>query len=157
MPLENLRTNELYAMLPAELREKLGKHEQSVTLPEGTKLIEHGVLPDRLFILNSGTVKISVPCPRKFASFTTEQAGKVFGMRPAISGELPDVDVICVKPCSLTLLPRDIFITLLKTRPEMYFAVAKVLSADLRIANHILRNQSYRRSTPSAARVARLI
>jgi CRP-like cAMP-binding protein len=45
-------------------------------------------------------------------------------------------------------VPRDAFLELLKNHPEIYFAVAKVLSADLQIADHILRNHS-RRVSPS--------
>jgi CRP/FNR family cyclic AMP-dependent transcriptional regulator len=136
----NTNINELYAVLPPSVRQELEKHEHLRTVPQGTTLIEHGRLPDGLVILNSGTVQISVPCPRRSASLTTGQAGKVFGMRAAISGEPPDIDVTCIDPCRVTFLPRDVFLTLLETKPEIYFAVAKVLSADLRIADRILRN-----------------
>ncbi|HEY7405344.1 MAG TPA: Crp/Fnr family transcriptional regulator [Candidatus Angelobacter sp.] len=145
---EAKNTNELYALLRAELRHELAQHEQLITLPEGSTLIEHSVLPDHLVILNSGTVRVSVPCPRRAVSVTTGQQGKVFGMRAAISGELPEIDVICVEPCNITMVPRDAFLDLLKNHPEIYFAVAKVLSADLQIADHILRSNS-RRALPS--------
>jgi len=148
---ENKHTNELYAMLPAAVWQELEKHEHFRTVPQGTTLIEHGQLPDDLVILNSGTVQISVPCRRRSASLTTGQAGKVFGMRAAISGEPPDIDVTCTEPCRVTFLPRDVFLTLLKTNPQIYFAVAKVLSADLLIADRILRNFS--RRCPPAPRV----
>jgi len=142
--LENGYTNELYAMLPADARQELEKHEQSMTVPRGTALIEHGVLPERLAILDSGTVQVSVPCPRRPAALTTGEAGKVFGMRAAISGELPEIDVTCVEPCRVTFVPCDSFLELLKARPQIYYAVARVLSADLQIADRILRG-SYRR------------
>jgi CRP-like cAMP-binding protein len=145
MSLENANTNELYALLPSDVCRQLGKYEQPMTVPEGTALIQHGVVPDGLVILNSGSVQVSVPCPRRSASVTTAQPGKVFGMRAAISGELPDIDVTCVEPCRVTIVPREAFLTVLKTHPETYFAVARVLSAELQIANHILRNYSRRR------------
>src|ERR1700745_74618 len=104
MSLENRNTNELYAMLPTAVCQELEKHEHLRTVPQGTTLIEHGRLPDGLVILNAGTVQISVPCPRRSASLTTGQAGKVFGMRAAISGEPPDIDVTCVEPCRVTFL-----------------------------------------------------
>jgi CRP-like cAMP-binding protein len=80
---------------------------------------------------------------------TTGQQGKVFGMPAAISGRLPQVDVTCLEPCSITTVPRDVFLDLLKCHPEIYFAVAKVLSADLQIADRILRNHP-RRMAPVA-------
>jgi CRP-like cAMP-binding protein len=144
MSLETGNTNELYAMLRAELRHELAQHEQSFNAPKGETLITHGVLPDHLVILNSGTVCVSVPSPQRTVYLTTGQEGKVFGMRAAISGELPETDVTCVEPCNITLLPRDVFLDLLKSHPEIYFAVAKVLSADLQIADRILRNHPRR-------------
>ena len=73
-------------------------------------------------------------------------------MRAAISGELPEIDVTSVAPCRITILPRDAFLNLLKANPEIYFAVAKVLSTDLQIADRILRNSS-RRCTPAARKL----
>jgi CRP-like cAMP-binding protein len=147
MSLETGTTNELYAVLRTDLRRELAQYEQLMTMPEGAVLIDHGTLPDHLVILNSGTVRVSVPNPKRAASMTTRQEGKVFGMRAAISGELPEIDVTCVEQCNITILPRDVFLGLLKNHPEIYFAVAKVLSADLQIADRILRSHP-RRTVP---------
>lgn len=136
--------NELYSMLPPEACSELKKHEQSRTVPEGTTLIEHGVLPDGLVILDSGSVEVSVPCTQRSATLATGQIGKVFGMRAALSGELPEIDVTCLEPCRITFLSRDSFLNLLNKTPQVYFAVAKVLSADLQIADRILRGSSRR-------------
>lgn len=148
MSLETGNTNELYAMLRADLRHELAQHEQRMTVPEGAILIDHGVLPRYLVTLDSGTVMISVPSPKRATSMTMAQQGKVFGMRAAISGELPEIDVTCVEPCNITILPRDVFLDLLKTYPEIYLSVARVLSADLQIADRILRNHP-RRTMPA--------
>ncbi len=148
MLLEAGNTNELYATLRADLRHELAQHEQLMTVPAGAILIDHNILPDYLIILNSGTVRVSVPSPKRAVSTTTGQQGKVFGMRAAISGGLPEIDVTCIEPCNITVLPRDVFQDMLKNHPEIYFAVAKVLSADLQIADHILRNHP-RRMAPA--------
>lgn len=141
--------NELYAMLPLEARLELQKDEQSRTVPSGTNLIEHGVLPDWLVILNSGKVQVSVPSSQRGAALATAQTGKVFGMRSAVSGEPPEIDVTCLEACRVTLVPRQNLVNLLKSKPEIYFAIAKVLSTDLQIANHLLRS-SMRRPAPRA-------
>ncbi|HZD93416.1 MAG TPA: Crp/Fnr family transcriptional regulator [Candidatus Sulfotelmatobacter sp.] len=148
MSLETGNTNELYALLQTDLRHELAQHERLLTAPGGATLINHSVLPDHLVILNSGTVRVSVPCSRRAVSMTTGEPGKVFGMRAAISGELPEVDVTCVGPCNITILPLDVFLNLLKNHPEIYFAVAKVLSADLQIADRILRDHPRRAPVP---------
>ena len=150
---KNTNPNELYAVLPLEARQELEKHEQLITVPVGASLIEHGIIPKGLMILDRGTVKISVPCSRRSASLTTGQCGKVFGMRAAITGELPEIDVTCLEQCRITFLPRDVFLDLLKARPEMYFAVAKVLSADLQMANDILSGTARRHSSSRARAV----
>lgn len=149
MSLENANANELYAMLPLDVCRQLGEYEQSMTVPEGSRLIQHGVLPDGLVILHSGAVKVCVPCLRRSAFVTTAQAGRVFGMRATISGELPDIDVTCLESCRVTTVPRDAFLTILKNRPEVYFAVARVLSADLQMATQILRTYHRRRAPAS--------
>ena len=78
-------------------------------------------------------------------------------MRTAISGELPEVDVTCLEPCSITTVPRDIFLGLLKSHPEIYFAVAKVLSADLQIADRILRNHPRHTAPVTRFKVPKLV
>ncbi len=144
MPLENVNTNELYSLLPAEVCQELRQNEQSIEVPQGASLIQHGVLPVGLIILESGAVQISVPCSRRSASMTSAQTGKVFGMRAAIAGELPEIDVTCLENCRVTVVPRDSFLAVLKRNPEAYFAVAKVLSGELQIAHRILRSSRLR-------------
>ncbi|MBZ5506175.1 MAG: cyclic nucleotide-binding domain-containing protein [Acidobacteriia bacterium] len=147
----NEAANELYAMLSPALRTELAKHEKSMTVPEGTNLIRHGELLDHLVIINSGKVEVTLSCARKQASLGLAQGGKVFGMRAIVAGEPPEVDVICLESCDISILPRDAFLALLKSNPEIYFAVAKVLSSDLQIADRVLRASS-RRCAPQPIR-----
>jgi len=77
-------------MLSPEVRAELVKAEQSMTVPEGTALIQQGVPPENLIIINSGTVAVSLNCPRGPASLDYSEPGKVFGMRAMVSGELPE-------------------------------------------------------------------
>ena len=150
-PVHNGTANELYELLSPELRTELEHHEQSMAVPAGTPLIKHGVLPDQLVIVNTGRVKVTFACTSESVSLDCTETGKTFGMRAAISGELPEIDVTAVGACRITVVPRDAFLGLLKANPEIYFAVAKVLSTDLQIADRILRNSSRRCS--SAARM----
>lgn len=150
-PVHNKAANELYAMLSPALRTELARHERSMTVPEGTNLIRHGELLDHLVIINSGKVEVTLSCSRKQASLGLAQGGKVFGMRAVVAGELPEVDVTCLESCDISILPRDAFLSLLKSNPEIYFAVAKVLSSDLQIADRVLRTAS-RRCPPHVVR-----
>lgn len=141
--------NELYADLAPEIREALGKHEQVVRVPRGGSLLRYGVLPDRLVIINSGRVEISVPNSDEGVSLGTAGPGKVFGMRAVVSGETPEIDVTCLEECVVTVIPAQEFVTVLQNNPQMYFSVAKVLSGDLKIADQLIRNCA-RRSRPRA-------
>jgi CRP-like cAMP-binding protein len=144
-------------MLSPELCAELKQHERSMTVPANTALIKHGVLPDQLVIVHSGKVKITFSCSSESVCLDCTELGKVFGMRAAISGELPEIDVFSMETCRITVLPRDTFLRLLKANPEIYFAVAKVLSTDLQIADRILRNSSRRCSSASRAKAPRPI
>ena len=137
-------TNELYEMLSPEVRAEFAKSERSLTVPEGTALIQQGVPPENLVIIHSGKVAVTLNCLRGPASLDYSEPGKVFGMRALVSGELPEINVTCVEPCSITVVPRDTFLALLQSHPAIYFGVAKVLSSDLKIADRILRNNSRR-------------
>lgn len=136
-PLKSEAANELYASLPPELRTELANHERSMTMPAGTDLIKRGVLPDHLVIINSGRVEITLGC--EAISLDCAAAGKVFGMRAVVSGELPEADIRCQENCRVTLIPRDIFLKTVRQHPGMYFAIAKVLSHDLVMAQRLLK------------------
>jgi CRP-like cAMP-binding protein len=142
MPDTKTATNELYASLPAEVCVVLEKHERHITVPRGQKLVQYGVLPEQLLILNSGTVEISVPGPETDVSLGTAGPGKVFGMRALVSGETPEIDVTPLENCEITVIPGPEFLAALQATPQLYFGVAKVLSADLKIADQLIRNCS---------------
>lgn len=143
-------TNELYCSLSAELRRELQQYEENRTVPQGTRLVQHQVVPQHLVILNDGSAEISLPADGKDLLLGTAQTGKVLGMREIVSGEGPEVDVVCLEDCNVTLVPRDEFLALLRVNPQIYFAIAKVLSSDLSLANQVIRRS--RRSLKFAQR-----
>lgn len=132
--------NEFYEGLSPEIRRELEKHEQDLRVPRGYKLVQHGVPPGRLIILSAGKAEISVPSVGIEVSLGTAGPGKVFGMRAVVSGEVPEINATCLEECDIAVIPGPVFATLLRENPQMYFAVAKVLSADLKIADQLIRN-----------------
>jgi CRP-like cAMP-binding protein len=137
---ETQAVNEFYAGLSGESRKELEQAEEDFRVPRGYKLIQHGVYPDRLIILISGRVEISVPSAGTDVVLGTAGPGKVFGMRAVVSGELPEINATCLEECDIAVIQGDVFTAILKDNPQMYFAVAKVLSADLKIADQLIRN-----------------
>jgi CRP/FNR family transcriptional regulator len=135
-------TNELYANVYPDVQQQLTEHERPATVPKGSKLLRHGVPSEELIIVNSGSAEVTVPVRGKNISLGVVGSGKVLGLRSVICGEVPEVDVTCLEPCDITFLPRDAFLEVLRRNPQMYFAVVKVLSADLKKAHIILRQKT---------------
>lgn len=134
--------NELYASLSSEVIEALREGECLASVTAGTHLIRHGEDPDRLVIISSGEVVISLPSRDASVVLGTAGPGKVLGLRSLISGELPQIDARCVCDCRITIISKDLFMDALKKHPRLYFGIAKVLSADVEFAQAYLKNIS---------------
>jgi len=137
-------TNELYTNLSAQVQQQLMSKQRSATVPQGSKLVQYGIAPNQLIILNSGLAEITVPVAGKPVSLGTAGPGKVLALRSIICGEVPEIEVTCLEECDITLVSRDMFLEVLRQNPEMYFAVVKVLSADLKAVQSFLREKTNR-------------
>lgn len=146
IPEPSTTVNELYAALPAELRGELEKYEENSRVARGFRLIQRHIAPGGLMILNSGKVEISVPSEGHEVLLGTAGPGKVFGMRAVVSGELPEINVTSLEECDIAVIPGEKFMSVLRDQPQIYFAVAKVLSGDLKIADQLIRNCARRAS-----------
>ena len=140
-------TNELYSSLSSDIRLELSKLAKATTVAQGSKLVRQGVRPEQLIILNSGLAEITVPVSGKPVSLGTVGSGKVLGLRSIMCGEVPEIDVTCLEECEVTLLPNDVFLEFLRCNPEMYFAVVKVLSAELTTVQSFIREKTSRTKT----------
>jgi CRP-like cAMP-binding protein len=145
-------TNELYAGLSDDLRQELVEHEQAATFSAGATLLQCGIPADRLVILTSGSAETFVYVAGEPRSLGIARPGKVFALDSIISGEPLHTSVTCSEDCGVTFVPKAIFLDVLRRNPQMYFAVAKVLSSDLAAADRIIR--TYGRS-PAAKTVAK--
>jgi CRP-like cAMP-binding protein len=102
-------TNELYANLPDEVQQQLRGKERSASFSRGDKLIQFGVSPAELVIVNSGFAEITVPIAGKPVSLGTAGPGRVLGLQSVMGGEVPEIDVTCLDECEVTLLPAEQF------------------------------------------------
>lgn len=137
--------DELYRSLAADAAEKLRYQETRLTVPAKTKLVHCGKHPDYLIMLCAGDVEISLPCGNRAIVLSMAPRGRIFGLRALVTGKLPEIEAICRSECELRLLPERIFTSALKSNPQMYFTVAKLLSADLQLAQAYLKNRSRRK------------
>ncbi len=148
-------TNELYSSVSPEVRQELTKLARTVTMARGSKLLRHGVRPEELIILNSGKVEITLPTEGKTLALGTAGPGKVFALRAIVAGETSEVEVTALEKCSLTVLPTEEFLNVLRRNPEMYMAVVKVLSGDLKKADSFLRQKAGSLPLASGSRTPR--
>lgn len=131
--------NELSQELSPELRKELALHEQQSVIPAGTRLIQQGVVLEGLIVIQRGTVEISVPVGERSMLLAKAGAGKVLALRPVLVGTVPEIDATTLEECTVAHIPRHRFLEVLRAHPEMYFAVSKVLSADLNTAERLFR------------------
>jgi CRP-like cAMP-binding protein len=132
--------NELYASLPPAVRQEFAAHDKAVTVARGIRLVEMGVIPQGLIILNSGTAETTMNVAGKERSLGIAGPGKVFALHSVMMGTPPETTVTCLEECRVTIVPRDLFLEALARYPEMYLAVIKVLSADLATADRLIRD-----------------
>jgi CRP-like cAMP-binding protein len=136
--------NELYAGLAEHLVAELGKLENTRACHAGSKLMTCGELPRDLMILAEGQAEVLLPCPKRTISLGIVAPGKVLGLKALMTGEGAETDIVCLSPCTVTLLPGARFLEQLRSHPEIYYVVAKILSADLQQADKVLKQASRR-------------
>ena len=145
--------NELYESLSAEVLQKLKKYEKKMTVPIGFKLVTQGIRPGHLIIVDKGSVEISISSGSQSMFLGVAGQGKVLGLRSTVGEALPEINVTTLEQCEITLIPDVAFIGVVKEHAEMYLAIAKVLSGDLKTAEVILReipSSRQRRCAPGA-------
>jgi len=144
-PLSQYQTlNELYAGLTENLVAELRKLENTRACHAGSKLMTCGELPHDLIILAEGQAEIMLPCPKGAISLGMVTPGKVLGLKALMTGERAETDIVCLSPCTVTLLSGTRFLEQLRSHPEIYYVVAKILSADLQQADRVLKQASRR-------------
>lgn len=132
--------NELYAGLPKAVRQEFARHEEAVTVARGSRLVEAGVITRGLIILNSGNAETTVTVAGKERSLGLAGPGRVFALHSTLSGTPTESTVTCLEECRVTILPKDVFLEVLARHPEVYFAIVKVLSADLARVDRLIRD-----------------
>lgn len=140
MNLPETSSNELYDSLLPEIRQELRNHERNATVQAGTKLIAQGDAPKELIIVNAGSVEISVTSGNRTIPLATAGTGKVIGLRSIIDDVSSEVEVKTLEECSVTYIPKDRFQEVLNRHLEIFLAIAKILSTDLKAAEYRLRD-----------------
>jgi CRP-like cAMP-binding protein len=115
--------------------EELGRH-RSADRPE--RLIARGDPADRVIVIVSGRVKVSVPTPAGDAVLTFRGPGSLLGEQALIDDLPRSADVIAVEPVELLVVAASAFRGFLNRRPNVALAMLAVISSRLRASDRRL-------------------
>lgn len=132
-------SNQLYESVSPMVREELRSYEEQTHVPSGAKLITYGGRLEHLAIINVGSAEIFVPTARRSISMGMVGRGRVLYLRSIISDVLPEIEAIALEKCTVGLIPAVKFLATVERFPETYLAIAKILSADLNMAEKLLQ------------------
>lgn len=110
---------------------------------EGELIFKAGDPPDALYVLLEGLVKLELQGRKKIV-MDTLGPGDFFGEMELIDGETRAATASCLSDCSFLKLPREEFLGVVELHPTIATHVLKRLSAQVRQAEHILRDSRTR-------------
>lgn len=127
-----------------------------VNLPKHAKLLEEGQLPEGIFVLLHGSVKLFVSLKGgKTLILRVVQSIEVLGLSATMSGSAAEYTAETLSPTQFLYVPRKDFLALLELHPEICISVVEVLSHQLREAVNMIHYSSG--SQPAVEKLAGLL
>jgi CRP/FNR family transcriptional regulator, cyclic AMP receptor protein len=114
-----------------------------VNLPKHAKLLEEGQVPEGIFVLLHGAVKLFVSLKGgKTLILRVVQSGEVLGLSATMSSRPAEYTAETLSPTQFLYVPRKDFLALLERHPEICISVVEVLSHQLREAVNMIHYSS---------------
>jgi CRP/FNR family transcriptional regulator, cyclic AMP receptor protein len=136
-----LQDHPIFGALGPELLDRLSSYAIPQTVKRGTAIFARGDPGTSLFAVCSGTIKISAPSPGgKDAVFNLITDGAIFGEIAVLHGLPRTADAIAITDCSLMVIERRHFISLIHERPDFALKLIEVLCGRLRHTTEQLEN-----------------
>lgn len=127
-----------------------------VNLPKHAKLLEEGQVPEGIFVLLHGSVKLFVSLKGgKSLILRVVQSGEVLGLSATMSSKPAEYTAETLSPTQFLYVPRKDFLALLDQHPEICISVVEVLSHQLREAVNMIHYSSG--SQPAVEKLADLL
>lgn len=127
-----------------------------VNLPKHAKLLEEGQMPEGIFVLLRGSVKLFVSLKGgKMLILRVVQSGEVLGLSATMSSKPAEYTAETLSPTQFLYVPRKDFLALLEEHPEICISVVEVLSHQLREAVNMIHYSSG--SQPAVEKLADLL
>jgi CRP-like cAMP-binding protein len=127
-----------------------------VNLPKHARLLEEGKIPEGIFVLLQGSVKLFVSLKGgKTLILQVVQSGEVLGLSATMSSRPAEYTAETLSPTQFLYVPRKDFLSLLEEHPEICISVVEVLSHQLREAVNMIHYSSG--SQPAVEKLADLL
>lgn len=140
----------------AEFVHALEPVKSIVNLPKHAKLLEEGQLPEGIFVLLRGGVKLYVSLKGgKALILQVVQSGEVLGLSATMSAKPAEYTAETLSATQFLYVPRKDFLALLELHPEICISVVEVLSHQLREAVNMIHYSSG--SQPAMEKLADLL
>ena len=128
-----LRQHPMFRDLGSEALDQLCRYAKHTSLKRGATICSKGDPGNFLFIVISGTVKISVSSPDgRNAILNLINAGDLFGEVAVLDGQARTADAIANTNCEIFVLDRRDFLPFVRGQPELAMRLIELLCTRLR-------------------------
>jgi CRP/FNR family transcriptional regulator, cyclic AMP receptor protein len=150
-----LRGHPVFCELTPAQSERLVAMARPRRLASGATLFGKGDPGTELFVVVSGTVKITVPSSDgREAMITLLRRGEIFGEIALLDGQPRTADAVAMTDCDLMVITRRDFLGFVQTEPRVATKLVAHLCARLRIADARIEETAF---LNLPARLARLL
>jgi CRP/FNR family cyclic AMP-dependent transcriptional regulator len=152
MTLEALRSVPLFASLDDAAARELRSLLRVVEAPQETVLFNHGDTGDRMYLIESGRVRIHVLDSTGHDVTLAELAGgDFFGEMALLDGKSRSADATVIEPARLAILSRDDFLSFVRRNPDVALEMLSAITDRLRRTDELLRQRVSRNVNDEAA------
>jgi uncharacterized membrane protein len=142
MTLEALRSVPLFASLDDDAARDLRSLLSDKRVPQNTRLFRQGDKGDAMYLIESGRVRISIRDDDEQEVILAELAqGDFFGEMSIIDGRQRSADANVIDDAQLAILSRDVFLTFVRSNPDVALEMLSALTDRLRRTDELLRSR----------------
>ncbi len=142
MTLEALRSVPLFASLDDGAATELRSLLSDKRVPANTRLFRQGDKGDAMYLIESGRVRISIRDEEDHELTLAELAqGDFFGEMSIIDGRQRSADASVIEDAQFAILSRDVFLSFVRTNPDVALEMLSALTDRLRRTDELLRSR----------------
>ena len=142
MTLEALRSVPLFASLDDQAATELRSLLSDKKVAQNTRLFKQGDKGDAMYLIESGRVRISIRDDDDQELTLAELAqGDFFGEMSIIDGRQRSADAKVIEDAQFAILSRDVFLSFVRSNPDVALEMLSALTDRLRRTDELLRSR----------------